>query len=196
MSADSMGRRAAAITTPAVQRRHWNAKVGGQVLDRPQAIIGGSADRQWLLLSWVRRSCSGPGHGVVLAGAGGGGEREFGVSGDGAADAVVGPDNGQDQDDGFVQGAAPGVAVGVRRASGAAVLGAGGAELGDLLRAIPQDARSGRLYRSACQDGRAVFLTADCPDRGRRVNGAPAGRRKRSAAPTIDPPSSLKGWQL
>jgi hypothetical protein len=63
-------------------------------------------------------------------------------------------------------------------------------------RAIPQDARSGRLYRSACQDGRAVFLTADCPDRGRRVNGAPAGRRKRSAAPTIDPPSSLKGWQL
>jgi hypothetical protein len=50
MSADSMGRRAAAITTPAVQRRHWNAEVGGQVLDRPQAIIGGSADRQWFLL--------------------------------------------------------------------------------------------------------------------------------------------------
>jgi hypothetical protein len=96
MSADSMGRRPAAITTPAVQRRHWNAEVGGQVLDRPQAIIGGTADRQWLLLSWVRRSCSGPGHAVVLAGTSGSGEGKFGIGGHRAADAVVGPGDGED----------------------------------------------------------------------------------------------------
>ena len=51
--------------------------------------------------------------------------------GDGAADAFVGPDDGQDQDDGLVQGAAPGVAVGVRGPGGAAVVGAGGAELAE-----------------------------------------------------------------
>ena len=67
----------------------------------------------------------------MLAGAGGSGEREFGVSGDRAADAFVGPDDGQDQDDGLVQGAAPGVAVGVRGPGGAAVVGAGGAELAE-----------------------------------------------------------------
>ena len=67
----------------------------------------------------------------MLAGAGGSGEREFGVGGEGAAGAFVGPDDGQDQDDGLVQGAAPGVAVGVRGASGAAVVGAGLAELAE-----------------------------------------------------------------
>ena len=68
---------------------------------------------------------------TVRSGAGGGGEGEFGVSGEGAAGAFVGPDGGQDQDDGLVQGAAPGVAVGVRGAGGAAVVGAGSAELAE-----------------------------------------------------------------
>src|SRR5262249_13307540 len=82
-----------------------------------------------LLYGW--RSDGGGSLAVVLAGAGCGGEREFGVSGDGAADAVGGPDGGQDPDDGVVQGAVPGVAVGVRGAQGAAVVGAGRAELAE-----------------------------------------------------------------
>jgi hypothetical protein len=75
--------------------------------------------------------CGVVGLAVMLAGAGGSGEGEFGVGGEGAAGAFVGPDDGQDQDDGLVQGAAPGVAVGVRGAGGAAVVGAGGAELAE-----------------------------------------------------------------
>jgi len=68
---------------------------------------------------------------AMLACAGSGGEGEFGVGGDGAAGAFVGPDDGQDQDDGLVQRSAPGVAVGIRGAGGAAVFGAGGAELAE-----------------------------------------------------------------
>ena len=48
---------------------------------------------------------------------------------DGAADAFIGPDDGHDQDDGLVQGAAPGVAASVRGPGRAAVVGAGLAEL-------------------------------------------------------------------
>jgi hypothetical protein len=66
---------------------------------------------------------------VVLAGAGGSGEGEFSVSAQGAADAFVGPDDGQDQNDGLIQRTAPGVTVGVGGAGGAAMVGAGGAEL-------------------------------------------------------------------
>src|ERR1043166_6669914 len=93
------------------------------------------SSRSWLvtgrslLPSW--RSDGSGSLATVLAGAGGGGEREFGVSGEGGADAVVGPDGGQDQDDGLVQGSAPGVAVSVRGAQGAAVVRAGGAELAE-----------------------------------------------------------------
>lgn len=32
-----------------------------------------------------------------------------------------------------------------------------------------------------------VFLALDCPARGHRVQGGPAGRRTRSATPTLDP---------
>src|SRR5690348_3445909 len=68
----------------------------------------------------------------MLAGAGGRrcGQLSAGRGG-GVADAFVGPDGGEDQDDGLVQGAAPGVAVSVRRPGGAAVLSAGGAELAE-----------------------------------------------------------------
>ncbi len=37
---------------------------------------------------------------------------------------------------------------------------------------------------------RYVFLALDCPDRGHRVQGGPAGRRMRSAPPTLDPAST------
>src|SRR5262249_36307343 len=37
-----------------------------------------------------------------------------------------------------------------------------------------------------------VFLVPDCPARGHRVKGGPAGRRMRSAAPTIDPVTTHK----
>jgi len=33
----------------------------------------------------------------------------------------------------------------------------------------------------------SVFLGFNCPDRGHRVQGGPAGRRTRSATPTLDP---------
>src|SRR5262245_57378306 len=66
----------------------------------------------------------------VLACAGGGGEREMGGGGGGVAGSGVGP-GGDDQDDGFVEGAAPGVAFAAGVAFGAAVLGAGAAELAE-----------------------------------------------------------------
>jgi hypothetical protein len=34
----------------------------------------------------------------------------------------------------------------------------------------------------------------DCPARGPRVNGGPAGRRTRSATPTIDPATTPKDF--
>ena len=67
---------------------------------------------------------------MVLAGAGGGGERELGVGGGGVAGSGVGP-GAEDQDDGLVQRAAPGVAFAAGVAFGAAVVGAGGAELAE-----------------------------------------------------------------
>ncbi len=33
----------------------------------------------------------------------------------------------------------------------------------------------------------SVFLGFECPDRGHRVQGGPAGRRTRSATPTLAP---------
>jgi hypothetical protein len=50
MTADPVAGRPAAVPTPPVQRCHRDTEESGQVLDRPQAIIGGSADRQWFLL--------------------------------------------------------------------------------------------------------------------------------------------------
>ena len=68
----------------------------------------------------------------MSTGAGGGGCGQLSAGcGQAVADAFVGPNDGQDQDDGFVQAAAPSVAVGVRGASGAAVAGADLAELGE-----------------------------------------------------------------
>src|SRR5690242_12781775 len=68
----------------------------------------------------------------MLASAGGSGCGQLSAGrGGGVADAFVGPDDGQDQDDGLVQGATPGVAVGVRGTGGAAVVGAGGAQLAE-----------------------------------------------------------------
>ena|SRR5689334_19279653 len=37
---------------------------------------------------------------------------------------------------------------------------------------------------------RYVFLALDCPDRGHRVQGGPAGRHMRSAPPILDPAST------
>jgi hypothetical protein len=61
-----------------------------------------------------------------------------------------------------------------------------------------QAAGARRPHRSATADRvglpgarpgavRAVFSPHHCPARGHRVNGGPAGRRLRSATPTIDP---------
>src|ERR1035438_8180703 len=58
------------------------------------------------------------------------GEGERGAGPGGVAGAVVGP-GGEDQDDALLEGAAPGVAFAVGVALGAAVLGAGGAELAE-----------------------------------------------------------------
>jgi hypothetical protein len=68
-------------------------------------------------------------------------------------------------------------------------------------RALPWEARPARprrpgpiaaLTNSPAPAGRgyAVFLGFDCPDRGHRVQGGPAGRRMRSAPPTLDPAST------
>ena len=48
-----------------------------------------------------------------------------------AADPGVGPGGAEDQDDGFIKRAVPGVTVGVRGPGGAAVVGACGAELAE-----------------------------------------------------------------
>jgi hypothetical protein len=67
--------------------------------------------------------------------------------------------------------------------------------------ALPWEARPARprrpgpiaaLANSPAPAGRgyAVFLGFDCPDRGHRVQGGPAGRRMRSATPTLDPAST------
>jgi hypothetical protein len=48
-------------------------------------------------------------------------------------------------------------------------------------RSRPLARRARRVQRAA------AYLAPDCPARGCRVNGGPSGRRKRSAAPTIDP---------
>jgi len=42
--------------------------------------------------------------------------------------------------------------------------------------------------------GTAVFLAPHCPARGHRVQGGPAGRRMRSAAPTPDPVTTHLGF--
>ena len=67
---------------------------------------------------------------LAFACASGGGEREMGGGGCGVAGSGVGP-GGEDQDDGVVEGSAPGVALAAGVAFSAAVLGAGAAELAE-----------------------------------------------------------------
>jgi len=64
-------------------------------------------------------------------------------------------------------------------------------------RALPWEARPARPRRPEPiaaltnshqrQAGTTVFLALDCPARGHHVQGGPAGRRTRSATPTLDP---------
>ena len=64
-------------------------------------------------------------------------------------------------------------------------------------RALPGEARPARPRRPEPiaaltnshqrQAGTTVFLALDCPARGHHVQGGPAGRRTRSATPTLDP---------
>jgi hypothetical protein len=51
-------------------------------------------------------------------------------------------------------------------------------------RAVPIAALTNSHQRQA---GTTVFLALDCPARGHHVQGGPAGRRTRSATPTLDP---------
>jgi hypothetical protein len=55
-------------------------------------------------------------------------------------------------------------------------------------RALPQHAtgKSGSCVTQTRLEA-AIFLGFDCPARGLRVEGGPAGRRTRSATPTLDP---------
>ena len=68
--------------------------------------------------------------GLVLAGAGGQGERQLGGRGEGVAGAVVGPGL-EDQDDGLVEGPSPGVVFAFGVVLAFAVLEAGAAELAE-----------------------------------------------------------------
>ena len=67
---------------------------------------------------------------VMSASAGSGGEGEFGVGSGGVSGAGVCP-GVQDQDDGVVEGPAPGVALAVGMVLAAAVLGAGRSKLAE-----------------------------------------------------------------
>jgi hypothetical protein len=67
---------------------------------------------------------------LVLACAGCGGEREMGGGGCGVAGSGVGP-GGDDQDDGVVEGATPGVAFAAGMPFSAAMVRSGTAELAE-----------------------------------------------------------------
>ena len=78
-------------------------------------------------------------------------------------DSGVAPGGAEDQDDGFIERAVPSVAAGSQGPGGAAVVGAGGAELAEGNRRPARFTWSGSVRRSrACGPRRGSGLSAGC----------------------------------